>query len=374
MSFRLSGKIEERQFLALLRLSVSHSTEDCLWQQPIAWEKIFDLATKQMVVGLCLTGIKSLAAAQAPDEDMLLAWIAQLRYIQADNLQANESAQKAVSYFYSKGLKGVVLKGQGIGSLYPDPSLRSPGDVDYWVLEMPSENLIQKVLSLAIERKAKKIKPYYHHCRFGSIGGVDVEVHWRPSWFYCPWLNNRFMRFCEAMIPEIEAALSEPLSELPTPTLSFNRVYILVHLYRHLFLEGIGFRQLIDYYMVLKAEVCTETEKERTMWQLKRLGMERFASAVMYLLHDVLGLPEEYLLCPRNERDGLFLLEEMMRSGNMGHHDARLKRGEHECQLSYSMRKLRRNMQLFRFGPEEVMCTPFWRVWHYYYWMRVHRA
>lgn len=35
------------------------------------------------------------------------------------------------------------------------------------------------------------------------------------------------------------------------PMTSFNVIYILSHLYRHVFTEGIGLRQLIDYYFVL---------------------------------------------------------------------------------------------------------------------------
>lgn len=85
------------------------------------------------------------------------------------------------------------------------------------------------------------------------------------------------------------------------PTAAFNRVYILVHIYRHLFGEGIGLRQLMDYYYVLR-QGCTEQEREATVNVLKDLGMWRFVGAVMYVMQEVFGLPQENMLAEPDER------------------------------------------------------------------------
>lgn len=46
--------------------------------------------------------------------------------------------------------------------------------------------------------------------------------------------------------------LPDGFGEITVPTLSFNVIYILSHLYRHVFTEGIGLRQLLDYYFVIE--------------------------------------------------------------------------------------------------------------------------
>ena len=38
---------------------------------------------------------------------------------------------------------------------------------------------------------------------------------------------------------------------LAFPSIRFNTVYSLLHIFRHVFHEGIGLRQLLDYYYIL---------------------------------------------------------------------------------------------------------------------------
>ena len=60
----------------------------------------------------------------------------------------------------------------------------------------------------------------------------------------------------------------------------------------HFFFEGIGLRQMIDYYYLLRRGF-TEEERKETVRVLKYTNMERFARAVMYVMHDVLGLSHQ---------------------------------------------------------------------------------
>lgn len=51
---------------------------------------------------------------------------------------------------------------------------------------------------------------------------------------------------------------------------------------------------------------------------LEHLGLAKIAGAVMWVLKEVLGLEEKYLIAPVDERRGRFLLSEIMRGGNFG--------------------------------------------------------
>ena len=150
---------------------------------------------------------------------------------------------------------------------------------------------------------------------------------------------------------------------LPTPTLAFNRVYILVHIYRHLFHEGIGLRQLLDYYFVLQ-QGFTEEERTETMRTLRSLRMQRFTEAVMWVLQEVFAMDERYLLTTPNEEEGRFLLSEIMMAGNFGHYDERIKRSEKVTEWDLFRRRVGRNMRFVRSYPSEVLWAPLFKLWH----------
>ena len=78
-----------------------------------------------------------------------------------------------------------------------------------------------------------------------------------------------------------------------------------------MFTEGIGLRQLLDYYFVLvkwHTDLTNPTEKAVLQQELKYLGLWKFAGAVMYVLHKVFGLPEENMIAPMDESISSFVV------------------------------------------------------------------
>jgi hypothetical protein len=146
-------------------------------------------------------------------------------------------------------------------------------------------------------------------------------------------------------------------------------VYILVHIYRHLFEEAIGLRQLLDYYFVLQ-QGFTEVEHEETLRTLRSLGMMRFTRAVMWVLQEVFGMPDRYLLTSPDAKEGRFLLDEIMLAGNFGKHDERMQRAAGEGTFRWGLRKVLRNFRFVRSYPSEVLWSPIFKVWHLFWRIR----
>ncbi len=72
--------------------------------------------------------------------------------------------------------------------------------------------------------------------------------------------------------------------EIVAPTARFNAIQQLLHIYHHLFDSGIGLRQIMDYYFVLKPLYSSplkgedlKEEHEGVMKVLRAVGVERFA-------------------------------------------------------------------------------------------------
>ena len=145
--------------------------------------------------------------------------------------------------------------------------------------------------------------------------------------------------------------------------------YILLHIYRHFLYEGVGMRQLLDYYFVL---LHTErTDNTVVIKALKQFGMWKFARGMMWVMQEVFGLENKYLICEPLESEGRFILSEVMAGGNFGHHDERLlsdKKGKRQ-----TVRKIvKHNTHLLRHYPTDVIWPPIWFVWHKC-WKLAHR-
>lgn len=131
--------------------------------------------------------------------------------------------------------------------MYPNPYSRTPGDIDIWV-EGGDKRVISFVRSISPHEKA-----CYHHIEFPSYKGVEVEVHYRPSFLLCFWHNRKLQKYYERVKEEQfshQVMLGEQ-GEIAIPTVEFNLIFQLTHIYAHLMNEGIGLKQLLDYYYVL---------------------------------------------------------------------------------------------------------------------------
>ena len=145
----------------------------------------------------------------------------------------------------------------------------------------------------------------------------------------------------------------------------------MAHMYRHYLTGGLGLRQMMDYYYVLK-ELPAE-QRGPTMKTLKRLGMGRFTAASMLALQYNFGLEDEYLLCPPDRKRGPKLINDMISMGNFGILDPRNREAEGETAFKRFRRKNRRIFSNLRDYPGEVLWSPFarigqhvWRLFHGY--------
>ncbi len=111
---------------------------------------------------------------------------------------------------------------------------------------------------------------------------------------------------------------------ITVPTARFNAFYILLQCYHHMFESGLGLRQLIGYYFVLKN--TSDKDREYAVQLFEQLGIMSFAKAVMRIMLEVFGLEDKCLLCEPYEKEGRFILNEVMQNGNFEHRDARVKR------------------------------------------------
>ena len=360
------------KFFQLLRLAIGSSSVIPTIGKG-EWKAIYEVARKQSLLGVVFDGVQKMSdAAKAEGEsmemdvDLLMTWMGKCKQIEKRNHQLNEAVGKVFAWFQKKGFRSCILKGQGNALMYPHPAHRTPGDIDLWVLGKPSD-VIRFVHSIAPDEKAS-----YHHIDFPPINGIPVEVHYRPCYLQNSLHNHRLQRFFEKYA---EKQFSDEVvlgnGKVAIPTASFNAVYQLVHIYNHLFQEGIGLRQIVDYYFVIEkwhTDLTNLTDIDAFWHELKWLGLWKFAGAVMYVLHEVLGLPVDKMIARMDEKRGKLLLDEILQGGNFGQYDERYGFGHGT--IGHNLQRLCRDWRLVRYYPTEALSEPIFRTWHFFWRMK----
>ena len=235
-------------FFDFLRFCIGSDSEISSSLKEVDWKELYAIAKKQCLVGVLFDGIKKLPAEYVGmEKELLLQWMAESQMLEKANVRLNDAAIQVSEWFRKKGFSTCILKGQGNALMYPNPYSRTPGDIDIWV-EGGDKRVISFVRSISPHEKA-----CYHHIEFPSYKGVEVEVHYRPSFLLCFWHNRKLQKYYERVKEEqfSHRVMLGEQGEIAIPTVEFNLIFQLTHIFSHLMNEGIGLRQLLDYYYVL---------------------------------------------------------------------------------------------------------------------------
>ena len=239
---------QQKIFFDFLRFCIGSAKEIPDSSKEADWKELYAIAKKQCLVGVLFDGIKKLPAEYVGmKKELLLQWMAESQMLEKANVRLNDAAIQVSEWFRKKGFRTCILKGQGNALMYPNPYSRTPGDIDIWV-EGGDKRVISFVRSISSHEKA-----CYHHIEFPSYKGVEVEVHYRPSFLLCFWHNRKLQKYYERVKEEqfSHRVMLGEQGEIAIPTVEFNIIFQLTHIYSHLMNEGIGLRQLVDYYYVL---------------------------------------------------------------------------------------------------------------------------
>lgn len=350
-------------FYELIRVAVGNANSLSHTPSQKEWKALYDMAKKQSLVGVCFAALQRLGADAdkgfariGMSEMQYLTWMGMAAKIQQRNEIVNHQCVALQKRLSDDGLSSVILKGQGIGQLYGSLiGLRQSGDIDVWIKGCRANTLAY------VQKVSPTNEVTWLHTQLKVFEDTEVEIHFMPTYMRCPWLNKRLQKWFKKYenFDQFASCLG-----MVVPSVEFNRVFLLLHIFRHLLGEGIGLRQVMDYYYVLQQpnNILGDSYQVETMKLLKQLRLHGFASGLMWVMQEVFGLKHECMLCEPDEKLGRLILREIELSGNFGQHDERSKEGESTWARFY--RTNATNLKLLRYFPEEVLCTPFYRMWH----------
>ena len=336
----------------------------------IDWRQLYNFASRQALLGFCFDGIERLTKEFSEElkqnpmgRDLLMTWMGAAQQIRRQNMKVNAVAGKFFAMLREDGVRCCILKGQGNALMYPNAYSRTPGDIDVWI-DASRERIMeytQKKFELGDDIRLQHLET--------SLDGVPVELHFFPCSMNNPIYHARlqkwFRRNADLQCSHI-VGLPDGAGDIAIPTTAFNVIYQLTHLYHHFFDEGIGMRQIIDYYYVVNNDELLVI-KDALQKELKHLGLWKFAGAVMYVLHEALGLSEEKMIVPMDEKRGKLLLSEILNGGNFGKHFTKYGHFTQQGMAKKYFLKIWRNMHFVRYYPAEALSEPIFRTWHFFW-------
>ena len=437
---------QQKIFFDFLRFCIGSAKEIPGSLKEVDWKELYAIAQKQALLGVLFYGIQRLPKELAPEQKLLMQWMVMAEQIRKQNIRLFQDSVKVCQNFENEGFANCILKGQGNALLYPDPYMRTPGDIDIYL--SGGRRKIMKYVDQVCPNQVMR----YHHVDF-PVMKTAIEVHFTPSYMFCPIHNRRMQKWFKEVMGEQCAhrvSLPDGYGEIHAPQVSFNVIYILSHLYRHIFTEGVGLRQLLDYYYVVcdfckvyqissnhlsnfsnhpvplskegstshPSPLSSEERDVTALWcseplrykvggaskpspgcagwdrlgaigdtsfaagassvaldvvqkELKHLGLWKFAQAVMFVMKEVFGLSEDRMIAPMDEKEGRFLLDEIMRGGNFGQYDDRMGSKVGESKIHRYFRMNLRNLRFVKHYPAEALSEPLFRTW-FAVWKKIH--
>lgn len=365
----------QKLFFELIQVALG--LRPCLSHSPSAqeWVELYAMAKKQSLVGVCFAGVQRLQTQRQESPEMTyLTWMGMAAKIQQRNEVVNQQCVELQARLAADGLRSCILKGQGIAALYKSgvtdvlgvskvsdlSLLRQSGDIDVWV------DANEEVALRWVKTYQRKLDFDYKHVHLDEFDGTSVEVHYRPSTSRVPWYMRRVEQFtrekaCWTNVVELGDGM------VNVPSLEFNLVFILQHIFGHLFAEEMTLKQYLDYYFVLKQAHEEGADVQEAYRWMQRMGMDSFAKATMWLLREVFGMPSEWMICEADADEGRFLLNRVMAK------EQKTKKGEHgsvRWHLSVFWAQQRKNLHLLTHYPLEALFSPIWFVRHFF-WKRI---
>ena len=308
-------------FYELLRVSIGKSNSLSKAPSGEEWKLMFDTAQRQSLVGVCFSGVKSLEKQKYnPPLELFYEWLAQTTSIQQRNDTMNMRCSELMKMVHNDGREGCILKGQGVACYYPESisSFRQSGDIDLWLSGSRYEVLDW------VKSKCGDTDVTNCHVDMSVFKDVEVEVHFRAGSLFNRLKDAGFRKWLDH---EKERQLHN-LIELPngekinTPTIEFNIVFLLAHMHRHFFSEGLGLRQVMDYYFLLVIAHERNVDIGDSIITCNRLGLNSFAEGLMFVMSYVFGMDEKMMPWTPDVMTGKAILSDIEAGGNFGHFDS----------------------------------------------------
>ncbi|MGN1232245.1 MAG: nucleotidyltransferase family protein [Candidatus Cryptobacteroides sp.] len=272
------------------------------------WEKIYRESRRQTVTGIVFRGLSFIPETFLPDDRLMSRWAADVFRIEQASARMDKVVAKVAGKFQELGLHPVLLKGQAVAGLYPEPALRESGDIDLYFADEGEWNE-----AVGNVRKAgKDVRMSADGSCHYEFEGIVVELH-REMIDICNPFKHKWLK-----VLETEFGLASEVvggCRVATPSPELNMLLMSSHIMKHAFGRGVGLRQVCDAALNM---MRLEYPAERLQDLVSEAGLLKWNRLLNSFLVDYLGFPEEKLPYPDRTILPDSLLGIILAGGNFG--------------------------------------------------------
>lgn len=272
------------------------------------WIELYREASRQTVTALAFNALERIDAyAPAPPAETAARWMAEAEHIRRRNTAMDCTLHRILATAERKSIPVMVMKGQPLARLYPDPEARQCGDIDLF-----TEPGNREALTATLKDEGAAIIKQNKSDGSTSLllNGIEIEIHGRYFDIHSPASRQR---------------LAKPYRDQPAALPGTPEAMLLMlsaHILKHAMGRGIGLRQLCDLAMATKA-YHNKIDPQLMSSLIHRTRLDRWTDTVYSFLVVHLGMPEKLLPYPGitvSATKADRLLKIVSRGGNFGLH------------------------------------------------------
>lgn len=307
------NKTEQHIFFHLLRTALWQREPDATPFQSEDWQ------WRNILIALDNHALLALAADAIMTINDMLPPAKQLNPMQSMNLMQhcasvaqthydlNAAVIKSFAQLQQAGCTPILLKGQGLATLYPIRNARSCGDIDVYVNPEEYDKACTAIKQLINNPQAEATAEEASHHYEIHDGKIIYEIHRYPSVagnqacqdkYYS--LSSTYLQPSKCDYVTIDNSVPGvpnqhvASAQIAVPGTQYNVLYVFNHLCQHLWEGGVGLKQLIDWMMLLNASL-EKKELDLTILKsdLQTIGLYRAWRILAGVLVYQLGFPKD---------------------------------------------------------------------------------
>ncbi|MVZ65293.1 hypothetical protein GQF61_05460 [Sphingobacterium sp. DK4209] len=319
------------------------------------WQKLYDLSVNHTVEGVIFDGLQRLDLSLLPGRDLLVPWAVRIEKIEQRNKWMDKVINEQVHFFNSHEISPILLKGQGLSNLYPNPLRRICGDID-WCFE--SKAVYDKARKV-VEEKGIDVNRSAGYSENYMWDNCEVEHHQKMFDIHNPFMKGYINRFEKNENKKKSAIYLNNIETLiPSPIATLLQVNL--HILKHLLSFGIGIRQLCDSARAYFA-LYSKYDKASLYSLYKAIGIVKWVNLLHIILVDHFGLSEDVLPFPLNRQvEYKWMLSDILEAGNFGffHESYANKENEVGHRVDSGSRIFSNLTKYFKVAPKEAISFP----------------
>ena len=282
------------------------------------WKEVAGFFSRQALDGLLPDAVALLPLQQQPSMAVKMPMIARQLQVERMNSAMNSELLAFTEELHNRNIPYLLLKGQGVAALYPNPQHRLCGDIDLYVPKEYLREVHRGMMAFGATRTAET----RHHINYRA-NGVEWELHHCIYYFQKDSRNLQFMKHVDEVMKEIpeDVRVGDGRVCILPPTM--NALLLLSHIMEHFYCEGVGLRQLCDYARLLYCK-RDEINREELIRMLDELSLTRAYRVFGYIAVCYLGMSEEALMLQPTNKDirlAQRVMADCLRGGNFGRND-----------------------------------------------------